>query len=75
MCKGCVYTCRIVPGKKKTLFFLGILVGLFVMADTIKSEAPETVAFLQQMRIKVYLLTGDNQHTAQAIARQVVITV
>ena len=45
------------------------------MADTIKAEAPETVSSLQQMRMSVYLLTGDNRHTAQAIARQVVITV
>jgi len=41
------------------------------MADTIKLEAPVTVAALQQMRMSVYLLTGDNRHTAQAIASQV----
>jgi len=53
----------------------GLLVGLFVMADTIKPEAPATVAALQRMRLSVYLLTGDNRHTAQAIANQVVFIV
>ena len=46
--------------------------GLFVMADTIKPEAPVTVTTLQRMKMGVYLLTGDNRHTAQAIASQVV---
>ena len=45
------------------------------MADTIKPEAPATVATLQRMRLNVYLLTGDNRHTAQAIASQVVLIV
>lgn len=45
------------------------------MADTIKPEAPATVAALQRMRLSVYLLTGDNRHTAQAIANQVVFIV
>ena len=54
------------------VLILGVLVGLFVMADTIKPEAPVTVATLLRMRMGVYLLTGDNRHTAQAIASQVV---
>ena len=41
------------------------------MADTIKPEARATVYALQRNRIRVYLLTGDNRHTAQAIADKV----
>ena len=49
----------------------GVLVGLIVMADTIKPEAHATVYALQRRRMGVYLLTGDNRHTAQAIASKV----
>ena len=41
------------------------------MADTIKPEAHATVYALQRRRMGVYLLTGDNRHTAQAIASKV----
>lgn len=53
----------------------GVLVGLLVMADTIKSEAHATIYTLQKKRMNVYLLTGDNRHTAQAIAEKVTILV
>ena len=49
----------------------GMLVGLLVIADPMKPSAPTAVSMLHRMGIRVYLLTGDNQHTAQAIARQV----
>ena len=55
-----------------TLLTTGVLVGLIVMADTIKPEAHATVYTLQRKRIDVYLLTGDNRHTAQAIASKVI---
>ena len=48
-----------------------ILVGLLVIADVIKPSAPTAVAMLRRMGISVYLLTGDNRQTAQAIAKQV----
>ena len=53
------------------LHHTGVLVGLLVIADTMKPSAPLAVSMLRRMGISVYLLTGDNQHTAQAIARQV----
>ena len=56
------------------LLTTGVLVGLIVMADTIKPEAHATVYTLQRKRIDVYLLTGDNRHTAQAIASKVILT-
>jgi Cu+-exporting ATPase len=48
----------------------GELVGIFGIADQIKSESIETVRALKAMGIQVVLLTGDNQATAEAIAYQ-----
>ena len=64
-----------VPYTFQCLLTTGVLVGLIVMADTIKPEAHATVYALQRKRIGVYLLTGDNRHTAHAIAGKVIITV
>ena len=47
------------------------LAGVFGIADQIKSESVATVEKLKGMGMKVVLLTGDNQATAEAIARQV----
>ena len=46
------------------------VVGLIAVADTLKPQAVEAVRRLQQMGLEAVMLTGDNQHTAQAIARQ-----
>lgn len=48
----------------------GLLVGVIAVADTLKPEAIEAVAGLKRERVKVVMLTGDNQRTADAIARQ-----
>ena len=40
------------------------------MADTIKEDSPEAIRQLQNMGIRVVMLTGDNQRTADAIGRQ-----
>ena len=48
----------------------GRLVGIIAVADTLKPEAKEAVAALQDERIEVIMLTGDNQRTAQTIARE-----
>lgn len=46
------------------------LAGLFAVADPIKSSTPVAINSLHQKGLKVAMITGDNQHTAQAIAKQ-----
>jgi len=47
------------------------LVALFGIADKIKDTSAKAIADLQRHGIAVWLLTGDNEHTAQAVARMV----
>ncbi len=57
----------------KTVLFLAInrqLTAFLGVADRIKEETPATVQRLHQMGVKVVMLTGDNEKTARAIARQ-----
>lgn len=58
----------------KTVMMLGIsgeLAGLIAVADTIKESAKEAVEKLQNKGIEVIMITGDNERTAVAIARQI----
>ncbi len=52
----------------------GRVVGALALADTIKPESAAAIAGLQRMGIDVAMLTGDNPHTAAAVAAQVGIT-
>ncbi len=57
----------------KTVMFLSVDgqgAGLIALADTIKPEAQKVVHQLHKMGIEVAMVTGDNQRTAEAIARQ-----
>ena len=48
----------------------GSLVGLLAVADPIKDTSREAIARLHGMGLEVVMLTGDNQRTANAIARE-----
>ncbi len=47
------------------------LLGMVFVADTIKSNAPQTVQALHDMGVEVVMLSGDDQKTAEFIAKQV----
>ena len=57
---------------KTPLFFggAGRLLGVIAVADTIKEDSPQAIRELRNMGIRVVMLTGDNQRTAEAIGRQ-----
>ena len=46
------------------------LLGMIAVADVIKEDSPQAIAELQNMGIKVVMLTGDNEQTARAIGKQ-----
>ncbi|WP_019805717.1 heavy metal translocating P-type ATPase [Streptococcus mutans] len=52
----------------------GQLLGLITIADKVKNDSAATVKALQNMGVEVAMLTGDNEETAQAIAKEVGIT-
>jgi P-type Cu+ transporter len=57
--------------KGKTLVFVAqdnTLLGIIAIADSLKKEAPEAIRRMQKMGLAIYMLTGDNQRTATAIA-------
>jgi len=63
---------RLAAEGKTPLFFggAGRLMGMIAVADTLKEDSPRAIRELQNMGIRVVMLTGDNQRTADAIGRQ-----
>ena len=63
---------RLAAEGKTPLFFggAGRLMGVIAVADTLKEDSPCAIRELQNMGIRVVMLTGDNQRTADAIGRQ-----
>lgn len=63
---------RLAAEGKTPLFFggAGHLMGVIAVADTLKEDSPRAIRELQNMGIRVVMLTGDNQRTADAIGRQ-----
>jgi Cu+-exporting ATPase len=61
-------------GEGKTAMLVAVgdsVLGLLAVADTLKEEAARAVQELKDLGLETAMLTGDNQRTAQAIARQV----
>ena len=64
-------------GEGKTVMFLADerrVLGAVAVADTLKESSPAAVRALERMGIEVWMLTGDNRRTAEAIAAQAGIT-
>ena len=63
---------RLAAEGKTPLFFggAGRLMGVIAVADTLKEDSPRAILELQNMGIRVVMLTGDNRRTADAIGRQ-----
>ena len=59
-------------GGKTPLLFVhgGSLLGMIAVADAVKQDSPEAIRQLKNMGVRVVMLTGDNQRTADAIGKQ-----
>jgi len=60
-------------GEGNTVMYVGIdgrAAGLLAVSDPIKESTPEAIAALHKLGLKVIMLTGDNEKTAQAVASQ-----
>jgi P-type Cu+ transporter len=60
-------------GEGNTVIFVGIdssLAGIIAVADPIKKTAPDAIAELHRLGLKIVMLTGDNERTARAVANK-----
>jgi len=48
----------------------GKAAGIVSVADPIKESTPEAIRSLHALGLRIVMLTGDNQHTAEAVAKQ-----
>ncbi|MCX6012088.1 MAG: copper-translocating P-type ATPase, partial [Chloroflexi bacterium] len=58
----------------KTVVILALnnnIIGLIAVADTVKKHAAETISWLKQKGIQVIMITGDNQRSAESVARSI----
>jgi len=71
---GNLYQVEQLESEGKTVMLLATdkeMIGIVAVADTVKASSAEAVARLKKAGLLVYMITGDNQRTAEAIARQV----
>ena len=71
---GNLYQIEQLEAEGKTVMLLATdkeMIGIVAVADTVKASSAEAVARLKKAGLLVYMITGDNQRTAEAIARQV----
>lgn len=63
---------KLAEAGKTPLYFAedGILKGIIAVADMIKEDSPQAITELKNMGIRVVMLTGDNERTAQAIGKE-----
>jgi len=60
-------------GDAKTVLLVGIdgrLAGMLAVVDKVKESSREAIASLHELGLKIVIVTGDNRHTAEAVARQ-----
>ncbi|WP_031442537.1 heavy metal translocating P-type ATPase [Arenibacter algicola] len=72
-----IQTAESLEEKAKTVIFLGNenqVLAILAIADRIKETSKKAIATLQERGIEVFMLTGDNNKTASAVAHQVGIT-
>jgi len=67
---------RLAEEGKTPLYFArnGALIGLVAVADTVKPTSAAAIKAMRELGLDVVMLTGDNRHTANAIARQLELT-
>ena len=67
---------KVLSQSGRTLMYIAVdgkLQALMAAADTVKPSSKAAVAKLKSLGVKVYMITGDNKNTAQAIAKEVQI--